>query len=298
MPSRVDLRERLLELLAAVAAQRVEDVAGQALGVDAHEHVLGAVDVAAHERDVRLAGQLLAKRDGGELAVLGRQPHGGAALDELLVAAPVLDEVGDGDHLQAVPLAVRDQVGHARHRPVVVHDLADDAGGVRPGEPREVDGRLGLADALEHAARLRAQREDVARLDEVAVRRVGMDRDLDRVAAVGGRDPGRDALARLDRDGERGAERRLVVVGHRAQAELVGALLGEAEADQPARVRRHEVDRLGRRELRGDRRGRPRSRGRGRRRRRRSVPRGCPRSPPRSSRTAWSRPCRDRLAQR
>ena len=53
--------------------------------------------------------------------------------------------------------------------------------------------------------------------------------------------------------GERGAERRLVVVGHRAQAELVGALLGEAEADQPARVGRHEVDRVGRRELRGDR---------------------------------------------
>ena len=35
----------------------------------------------------------------------------GAALDELLVPAAVLDEVGDGDHLQAVPLAVRDEVG-------------------------------------------------------------------------------------------------------------------------------------------------------------------------------------------
>ena len=80
-----------------------------------------------------------------------------------------------------------------------------------------------------------------------------IDRDLDRVAAVGRGDAGRHALARLDRDGERGAERRLVVVGHRAQAELVGALLGQAEADQAARVRRHEVDRLGRRELRGDR---------------------------------------------
>ena len=131
----------------------MEDVAGQALGVDAHEHVLGAVDLALHERDVRLAGQLLAERDGGELAVLGRQPHRRAALDELLVAAAVLDEVGDGDHLQPVPLAVRDEVGDAGHRPVVVHDLADDAGRVEPGEPREVDGGLGLADALEHAAR-------------------------------------------------------------------------------------------------------------------------------------------------
>ena len=80
-----------------------------------------------------------------------------------------------------------------------------------------------------------------------------MDRDLDRAAAVGRGDAGRHAFARLDRDGERGAERRLVVVGHRAQAERVGALLGQAEADQPARVRRHEVDRVRRRELRGDR---------------------------------------------
>ena len=35
----LDHRQRRLELLAAVAAQRVEDVAGQALGVHADEHV-------------------------------------------------------------------------------------------------------------------------------------------------------------------------------------------------------------------------------------------------------------------
>ena len=43
------------------------------------------------------------------------------------------------------------------------------------------------------------------------------------------------------------------MVGHLAQAELVAALLGERQADQPARVHRHEVDRLGRGELCGDR---------------------------------------------
>ena len=69
------------------------------------------------------------------------------------------------------------------------------------------------------------------------------------------------------------------------QPELVAALLGEAEADEPARVGGHEVDRLGRRELGRD----------------RQVAlvlailvvddddelalRGCPRSPPRSWRT-------------
>src|SRR5213592_3269107 len=66
------------------------------------------------------------------------------------------------------------------------------------------------------------------------------------------RDARRDTLARFDRDGEGGAERRLVALSHRMQAELVAALAREAEADQPARVRRHEVDRVRRRELRCD----------------------------------------------
>ncbi len=80
-----------------------------------------------------------------------------------------------------------------------------------------------------------------------------VDRDLDRARAILRGDPGRDALARLDRDGEGGTERRLVVIRHRPQVELVAALRSQAEADQPAPVRRHEVDRLGSDELRGDR---------------------------------------------
>ena len=48
-------------------------------------------------------------------------------------------------------------------------------------------------------------------------------------------------------------ERRLVVLGHLPEPELVAALLRQAEADQAARVHGHEVDRLGRRELGRDR---------------------------------------------
>ena len=200
-----------------------------------------------------LPGQRLAESDGGELAVCGRQADRGDPLDELLVAAPVLDQVGDRDHLQPVRGAVLDQVGHASHRPVVLHDLADHARRDQAGEPREVDRRLGLARALEHAAGAGAQGEDMTRLNEVARSRGGVDGDLDRVGAVMRRDAGGDAFARLDRDGEGGAERRLVLVRHLPQPQLVAALLREAEADEPARVRDHEVDRLRRRELGGDR---------------------------------------------
>ena len=79
------------------------------------------------------------------------------------------------------------------------------------------------------------------------------DRDLDRVRAVVGRDPGRDALLRLDRDRGTRCRGRLVLLRHLLKGEFVAPLRGQAEADQAARFFRHEVDRLGGRELRGDR---------------------------------------------
>ena len=82
-----------------------------------------------------------------------------AALDELLVPAAVLDQVGDRDHLQPVPRAELDEVRHPGHRPVVVHHLADDPGRGEAGEAREVDRGLRLPGALEHAAGAGAQRE-------------------------------------------------------------------------------------------------------------------------------------------
>ena len=150
-------------------------------------------------------------------------------------------------------LAVPDQVGDPRHRAVLVHDLADDARGRETGQSGEVDRRLGLPRALQHTTRARAQREDMAGLDEVVGGRGRVDRDLDRVGPVVGGDAGRHTLARLDRDGERRAERSLVLVRHLAQAELLAALGREAEADQATAVRRHEVHGLGRDELRRDR---------------------------------------------
>src|SRR6185312_9205373 len=69
----------------------------------------------------------------------------------------------------------------------------------------------------------------------------------------GGRDAGGDAVARLDRDRERRLERRLVLRRHQVEPELVAAVGRQREADQPAPLLRHEVDRLGRRELRRER---------------------------------------------
>ena len=221
--------------------------------MDSDEDVLLALDLAADERDVVLAGQLLAEGDRLEVAVRRREPHRGRALDELLRPPAVLDQVGDGDQPESVPLAEPDEVGHARHRPVLAHDLADDARRVQPREAREVDGSLGLARAAQHSTAPGTERKDVSGLDEVGrpLRRV--DRDLDRVRAVLRGDPGRDALTGLDRDREGRLEGRLVVLGHLSQAELVAAPLGQTKADEAPRMGRHEVDRLGRGELGRDR---------------------------------------------
>ena len=50
---------------------------------------------------------------------------------------------------------------------VVAHDFADDAGGGEAGEAGQVNGGLGLAGADEDPAAACAEREDVARTDEV-----------------------------------------------------------------------------------------------------------------------------------
>ena len=108
--------------------------------------------------------------------------------------------------------------------------------GLRPGEPREVDGGLGLARALEHAAGARAQREDVAGLDEVvAAACVGSiatwivrERSC---AEMPVETPSRASIETVNAVPS-GVSLRSVIW---RRPELVAALSGEAEADQPAR---------------------------------------------------------------
>src|SRR5262249_36401610 len=76
-------------------------------------------------------------------------------------------QVRDGARGEAVRLAEPDEVRHPSHGAVVVDDLADHAGGVQAGEAGEIDRRLGLSAALEHAAGAGAQREHVAGPGEV-----------------------------------------------------------------------------------------------------------------------------------
>ena len=73
-----------MQLRAAIAAARAEDIAGQTFAVDAHEHVLLPGDVAAHEREMMLAVDLGAIQMQIELAVIGGHLHDLDALDQFL----------------------------------------------------------------------------------------------------------------------------------------------------------------------------------------------------------------------
>ena len=163
------------------------------------------------------------------------------------------DEGGHGDHLQSVPPAVADQIGHPRHGAVVVHHFADHSRRLQAGETRQVDSRLGLSGAFEDASGLGDERKDVARLDDVLGSALGIDGHLDGARPVGRGDAGADAFAGLDRLGEGGLEAGRVLGDHGAEVELVAPPWRQRQTDQAAAVGGHEVDRLGCDELGGHR---------------------------------------------
>jgi len=84
---------------------------------------------------------------------------------------------------------------------------------------------------FEAAARLRDDREDVARLHDVCRRRVARDGSANGVCAVGGRNTRRHAFGRLDRHGEVGAVRAAIDTCHLRQVELACACFGDGQAN-------------------------------------------------------------------
>ena len=166
----------------------------------------------------------------------------------MIVGAAVGDEALHRADAQAVFAGEGDEVGQAGHGAVLADNLAADAGGLEAGEAREVDGRLGVAGAAEHAAGLRPQGEGVAGRHEVGRRRRIVHQELDGFGAVGGGDAGGDAGVggAVHAQGEGGGETVAAVHARRqrdAQAVEEGPIAGGAE--QPAGLADAEVDGLG-----------------------------------------------------
>src|SRR6266850_4265473 len=238
LPLRGDALHRLLEEAPRVALAVPEDVARKVLEVRAHEHRLVGPELALHEDQVLRLVDVGGVDERPELpAVARRDARLRRPVHERVVAAPVLDQLGNGRDLEAVLGGEAFEVWQPCHRAVLAQDLADDAGRLEAGEARQVDRAFRLPGANEHAATPGAEREHVPRRDDVGRRRVGTDGGPDGRRAVDRRDAAADSLSRVDRHGERGAERGAVLAHHHREAELVAALLGERQADEPAPVR-------------------------------------------------------------
>ena len=138
------------------------------------------------------------------------------------------------------------------HRAVVVGEFADHRDRRQSGELAQIDRGFGVAGAHQHAAVLGDQREDMAGADEIARAHVAVGERAHGVAALLGGNAGRHAVLDVDRDGEGGAERRVVHRHHRGEMQPPRVVGGQRRADDAAAVADDEGHLLGRAERGGD----------------------------------------------
>ena len=188
----------------------------------------------------------------GELADLAGDFELGNAAHQLFARLAVGDQIGDRDALQRVLLGKARDLRAAHHRAVVIDQFADRRHRLDPGEPAEIDRRLGMARAHQHPAILGDQREDVPRPDKIGAAGIAVRQVADRRGAVLGGNAGGGAVAIVDRNGKGGAVDRVIVGDHRRQVQAARDLAGQRRADDAAGVAHDERHFLGRGMDRGD----------------------------------------------
>ena len=173
-------------------------------------------------------------------------------LDQLVARLPVGDQLRDGDALQLVALGEGGKLGAAHHRAVVVHELGKHADRRQSGEPAEVDAGLGVARTHQHAAFLRHQRKDVAGPHEIGGAAIAVGERAHGVGALFRGNSGGEAVADVDRDGKRRAERRIVERHHRIEMQPPRLLRRQRRADDAGRIADDERHLLRRAQARRD----------------------------------------------
>nr|GEU28391.1 DEAD-box ATP-dependent RNA helicase, putative [Tanacetum cinerariifolium] len=121
-------------------------------------------------------------------------------------------------------------VGAAHHGAVGIHQLAQHGRRLQAGHGGQVHRAFGMSLAGQYAARRGAQREHVARVDQVVRFGVGRDGGADGGHAVRSRDAGGHAVARFDRHRERRAIAAAVIERHGRQLQGAHLVGGKAQA--------------------------------------------------------------------
>ena len=229
----------------------MEDVAGDAFGVDPHQDGFVGVDLPLHQGDVLVVVHIVVIGDGGELPQVGGQFDGGPAVDEGLVPQPVLHQVGDGGDLDIVLFGKFLQVRHPGHGAVILHDFADHRGALETRQAGQVRGTLGLPGAHQNPALPGPDGKNVPRAHQVVRLGVVRHRGENGGGPVRGGNPRGHPAAGLDGHREGGVEPRLVIPDHLGQLQALDNLRRQGQADEAPAVAGHEIDQLGRHPLRG-----------------------------------------------
>ncbi len=132
-------------------------------------------------------------------------------------------------------------------RPIAVgpQDFAQHSGRREPGQPRQIDGALGVAGPAEHSAFFRLERKQMSGPDEVGRLAGRVDDGLDRQGPLLG-GYARAASAVVDRHGKRRAQRGSVRFDHGAEFEPLAHIRQQRHAELAAAVGDHEIHDLGR----------------------------------------------------
>ena len=180
-----------------------------------------------------------------ELAIFGRKRLGAHEFDQLVAFDPILDQLGDRNHPQAELLFELPELGHPLHRAIVIHQFAEHSRGRQSGQRGQVDRRLRVTRAFQHATGPGPERKHVPGLHQLFGPGPRIGENPDRLRAILGADARRDPFRGVDADGEIRAMRLPVLAHHRAEGEAFELGFKAGHANDATAVADHHADGLG-----------------------------------------------------
>ncbi len=164
-----------IQLVAAIATQRAQQVTGKATGVHANQRSLVLFTRFTHHQSDRfLSFVFYIVGHDFELTVLGGQRCGGSLCDKFFAGASELDELFNRDDAQIVFFSDFEQFVPGRPVALLVQNFAKDSGRSQSGHTSQIDGRFGVTSTSQHATLFGHQHVNVSGTLEVIGFAVGV----------------------------------------------------------------------------------------------------------------------------
>ena len=166
-----------------------------------------------------------------ELSEPCREFGGDDPTHQLVVYASICDQVSYRDDLESELIGHGFQPGQPGHRPVVIHDFAQDPGRHEPGKPCQVNDGFRMPGPAEHAAPFRPQREDVPGPCQIFRSALGIDERFHGFCPVLCRNAGGRSVHGVHGDGEARTQLGRVIPDHGMQIEFIQTLSRHGRTD-------------------------------------------------------------------